>query len=551
MKKYRSILSIVCVALALFPTLAWSAPPGELSTTVITNGWEMVATGIDYQEFFLPGDPNHVFVTRMDRNNPQVTLESSIGLGRLSGGVETVSNMFRRYDQALSYWGETTIPHDNGAWGGRNQAVVAINGYFYDPATGIPWRGQVHSGWYAKRFDDLQNGSGFAWTLERDAFIGECIKHVDDKQVVKFFHTGKTINIDGINVARGAEQLILYTPQYDANTLTDSTGVEVVVEMDRPTLILPLPNSVTGTIRQIRKYAGATPLPFDTVVLSGKGQPATRLINNARVGDQVGISQEIKSYNYKCQDILPLDWTKTFASIGGSFYFLKDGQIQTFDDTGANIRNPRTAIAYNDQYIFFIVVDGRDALNSRGMTMTELGTFARDVLAARYGINQDGGGSSTMVVNGQVMNNPNADLGPIYDIFLPVIRQAINLGQQYTVVAGSDPETASLYRQEATAKTERAVANGMLMVAIQPEQYSTKFTVGETVLTTGSDAIPLRLGPGTNYAILTHVAPGTAGQVVQHANQLNGVLAKGAYWWLVKIGSTTGWIAEDMLALQP
>ena len=35
----------------------------------------------------------------------------------------------------------------------------------------------VQSGWYAKRFDDLGGGSGFAWKLDRSAFIGECVDH--------------------------------------------------------------------------------------------------------------------------------------------------------------------------------------------------------------------------------------------------------------------------------------------------------------------------------------------------------------------------------------
>jgi hypothetical protein len=127
------------------------------------EAWEMVADGIAYQEYHLTSPvPNNVFVARMERDNPNVTLESSIGQGRLSGGAETVSDMANRYDGAINYWDQT--------WGNRNQIVVAINGFYFGPdqePPGVPWSGQVHSGWYAKRFWDQESGSGLAWTLDR------------------------------------------------------------------------------------------------------------------------------------------------------------------------------------------------------------------------------------------------------------------------------------------------------------------------------------------------------------------------------------------------
>jgi hypothetical protein len=46
-----------------------------------------------------------------------------------------------------------------------------------------------------------------------------------------------------------------------------------------------------------------------------------------------------------------------------------------------------------------------DSQNSEGMTIPELARSAKNTLGASWGISQDGGGSSTMVVNGQVMNN--------------------------------------------------------------------------------------------------------------------------------------------------
>ena len=66
------------------------------------------------------------------------------------------------------------------------------------------------------------------------------------------------------------------------------------------------------------------------------------------------------SFGDDCKKPLPGDWSQAYAGIGGAFTFLADGVPQHLDVTGAIVRHPRTAIAYNDQYIFFIVVDGRD-----------------------------------------------------------------------------------------------------------------------------------------------------------------------------------------------
>ena len=54
--------------------------------------WTQVADGIEYRQYTLP-DPNNIFVTRMDRGNLNVTLESCIAQGKLVSGKETVSAM--------------------------------------------------------------------------------------------------------------------------------------------------------------------------------------------------------------------------------------------------------------------------------------------------------------------------------------------------------------------------------------------------------------------------------------------------------------------------
>ncbi len=163
------------------------------------------------------------------------------------------------------------------------------------------------------------------------------------------------------------------------------------------------------------------------------------------------------------------------------------------------MRHPRTAVAYNGNYVFFIVCDGRSA-NSVGMTMTELGNFCVNYIGATDGANLDGGGSSTMVVNGVVKNTPSDG-------------------------------------------SERAVANGMMMVAVQPKVQSSVFAAGQQVQTRFSTS--MRLGPGTNYGAIQTMPASASLSILSHSIQ--GIYAKGAFWWKCQYGTISGWVDEAAL----
>lgn len=495
------------VVLGVFVLLAPSVLPGEAviadnaSQLAVPAPWQVVGEGITYREFYLPG-PNHIYVARMERSNPLVTIESSIAQGALSSGLETVREMNTRYDQAINFWGEV--------WGGRNQVVVGINGFFYNAETGVPQSGVVHSGWYAQKFDERESGSGLAWTLDRQIFIGGCVVHNRSKQVITRLPSGESLSFDSINMPSDKDELVIFTPQYGAETPAQAGRVEALVELSRPLMIMPAPAMITGTVRTVSDGQGKTPLPFDHIVLSASGQAAAWLMRHLQPGVQVGVSQELRHFQPDCNTLNSLSWSKTYAGIGASFIILKDGVIQKFTQTAPILRSPRTVVAYNERYVFFIVVDGRDPFRSLGMGMVELAVFSRNMLGARWGAALDGGGSSTLVVNGQLKNQPN------------------------TEVEDSDPASGNI---------ERAVASGLMMVVVQPRQASNLFEAGVKVKTS-ADAL-VRLGPGTNYSGFASLSPGSLGVVLSHP--LNGVLAKGIYWWKVSFDNIEGWINEELL----
>lgn len=70
--------------------------------------------------------------------------------------------------------------------------------------------------------------------------------------------------------------------------------------------------------------------------------------------------------------------------------------------------NPRTAIGYiSDNHYVFVVSDGRTS-ESDGLSLYELAEFTKS-LGCLEVYNLDGGGSSTMYLNGKVINNPTTN----------------------------------------------------------------------------------------------------------------------------------------------
>jgi hypothetical protein len=108
-----------------------------------------------------------------------------------------------------------------------------------------------------------------------------------------------------------------------------------------------------------------------------------------------------------------LGWPNVFDTVGGNPTLIEDGRVQWQSIKGGGTfvadRHPRTAVAYNSRTnrLFFVTVDGRQPNYSRGMTLAQLTGFLRRRLGATDALNLDGGGSTTMVVNGKIRGRPS------------------------------------------------------------------------------------------------------------------------------------------------
>ena len=93
-------------------------------------------------------------------------------------------------------------------------------------------------------------------------------------------------------------------------------------------------------------------------------------------------------------------------SFGPALVMNQEVSVTENEEVGkAMASNPRTAIGMVDKlHYLFVVSDGRTS-ESEGLTLYELAEFMES-LGAVTAYNLDGGGSSTMYFNGEVINNP-------------------------------------------------------------------------------------------------------------------------------------------------
>jgi len=104
-----------------------------------------------------------------------------------------------------------------------------------------------------------------------------------------------------------------------------------------------------------------------------------------------------------------VDWPGVLDMIAGSPTLLKDSTITATDDCPSYFcdRNPRTGVGMTpDGRLLLVTVDGRRPGYSVGMTPVQFAKLFRHLGATRA-LNLDGGGSTTMVVEGKIVNRPS------------------------------------------------------------------------------------------------------------------------------------------------
>jgi hypothetical protein len=215
-------------------------------------------------------------------------------------------------------------------------------------------------------------------------------------------------SINGVNTKRKKNELILYNRFYGMITHTNKWGSEAILKTLNKTLVN---DTLFCVVEQIQRLKGNAKIPENKIVISGHDRAAVFIDTALNVGDTVKIYIGFEGFPGKIEDL-----------VGGFTQLVTDGRnsaIESFDKVGtaqnrerfALFRHPRTAIGFNKDKskLFMVTVDGRQQ-SSAGMTLPELADYMVS-LGAYQALNFDGGGSTTMVVEGKVVNSPSDPMG--------------------------------------------------------------------------------------------------------------------------------------------
>ncbi len=305
----------------------------------------------------------HIRMTRYYDGRPVRINVVEIDRG-LAKNYELKPALSSTYDNLQSKRTITTIAKNT-------NSIVALNGTFFKPQTGVPlgtlmidkkmYTGPIYNRVALGIFDD-----GFdVARVEMNA---------------KLSSKGHTLKIDNINQPRMLSSYVLaYTSEWGKmSPATPKYGYQIAIK--------------DNTI--IQSSSNPLVIPEGGYVIVAPLRALEPFLKSSKVKVEIGTQPE---------------WKNVKHIISGGPYLVKDGDVyvdisaQKLNAIGG--KNPRSAIGYTkDNTLIMVAVDGRE-YQSVGMTLWQLGSFMKS-LGCVNAINLDGGGSTVMYVNGQVVNNP-------------------------------------------------------------------------------------------------------------------------------------------------
>ncbi|QJW45993.1 AMIN domain-containing protein [bacterium BFN5] len=258
----------------------------------------------------------------------------------------------------------------------RTQAIAAVNASYFALSGDILGLTKIDG--------TIVSTAGLSRTAMGISKEGKVMIGQADYDGTVILSDGKKVAIAGVNCERGANNLVLYNRYYDGATDTNPYGTEYTIINDTVTAINPNNSSI----------------PADGVVLSAHGTAAQSLAA-LKVGDKVKIIETLGPVWDQSVHVLGVG--PTLIKNNGVYLSTK---VEEFGPDVASGRAPRTALGLTkDGHILLAVVDGRQYC-SAGFTLLELALFMQEA-GAIEAMNFDGGGSSEMVVSGNVVNKPS------------------------------------------------------------------------------------------------------------------------------------------------
>jgi len=404
-----TLLLLLATGAALLPPLA-GAPAGAVisgevsaaSTTVGEHRWP-VFPGLERRQLSLrldDGNPAVANVLTFNAADPALELRPMLGRSTVQG-LETVHGMGQRL---LPHGGVAGV--NGGFW--LNNPVGDPNGYYAEDqllvseaqTQGAGPRGTVATVPGGLLMDRLQTGMDIAVGGSTPVRLNG----------VNRYHSASPPYPDGNHAS------FVYTPAFGATVAVRAVRVggaplpvrALTVDGLRP----PASGVGEGVVRSVLAGEGDVAVPPGGAVVVAQGDHATHFAGagpGATATVRVGLQPAVTD---------PAAWTQLRHGLAAGPLIVQNGERTdpaTWEGEGfaagthSNVRHPRSAIGRTaDGQVLLVTVDGRQPGYSSGMTMHELSHLLRR-LGAVDGLALDGGGSTQMVTDGQLLNRPCCD----------------------------------------------------------------------------------------------------------------------------------------------
>jgi Phosphodiester glycosidase len=372
MRARLAIVFALCLAFVRLP-----------AQTAWLGGAQSIAPGIDYftstDRTLVDGaGPIALYVLKLDPS--RVRLTDTLARGEVLG-----------FDTAVNI-------------AARHNAVAAINGGFFNRTNGEPV-GVLKIGNELVSDYSIVRGVVLIKSPASEPTTLE-FEQLSVRMTLSFVVGTRTwrVPIDGVDTTRERGKVMLYTPRYHADTDTAPNGTEWTLD--------GTPLHVTG----MRRGQGHTMIPKYGAVLSYGGTDPPPALAALKIDTRVALETSWTTLN----GMTPAHLDQAESIVNGAGLLRLHGKTMTNWERGEgldpaafiNMRHPRTLIGVDPAGdIWMAAIDGRQPDYSIGMTLPDLVRLALR-LNLQDALNLDGGGSTTMVVKGRIVNKPSDPTGP-------------------------------------------------------------------------------------------------------------------------------------------
>ena len=376
---FRILVSILCVVCGL--SISFSA-----------QDWESVHDGVEHAQttHHIGKDPVKINLLRLDLDKVRIDVrhafddpigvEPTSAIAKRHGGVAAINAGFFRLDKS--------------EFAGDSSGILMIDGELWSEST---------NNRATLILSNLKN--------KTQTFFG----HYQTETWIRLAKSQQPITISGINRERKNGEAIIYNGNRPHRSRLKTGDVELWLsgcnrrKSDRASD----PYVVCKNISRVSADTDSAKLRGPEFIISISAEFANGELISERVNDSNKANRAIEIGSRMRDGTNYFAFNQSVDVTNGVPQLIRNGKIDiTWQQEKASksfveMRHPRTAVAkLKDGKFLMVTVDGRQAGGSVGMSLQELAEYLLSI-GAIDAMNLDGGGSTTMFLDGKIVNTPS------------------------------------------------------------------------------------------------------------------------------------------------